>query len=458
MKTADIVICGAGIAGIATAYFLAVQRGVSDILLVDERAPLTLTSDKSSECYRNWWLGPGDEMVALMNRSIELMEELADESGNIFHLNRRGYLYLTANESHLPKFKRTAAEPSRLGAGPLRTYLGNAQDPAYMPAPSEGYRDLPTGADLFLGPNLIQKHFPYLPEHILGALHVRRAGWLSAQQMGAYLLARARTHGLQFEHARLIGIESSQGNVKAVKLSNGETIATRNFINAAGPYAAEVAAMLDIDLPLQNQVHHKVAFRDSLGVVPRDTPLLIWDDDQTIPWNTEERQWLAENPDTHWLLETLPSGAHIRPEGGGDSNIILLLWGYHAKKHNESPPRIPPQLDSMFPEIVLRGLAPILPRFREYLDRLPRPMLDGGYYTRTPENRPLLGPLPVEGAYVLGGLSGFGIMAACGAGELLAAHITESELPPYSPAFNLKRYADPTYQKLLETWGDEGQL
>jgi len=55
-------------------------------------------------------------------------------------------------------------------------------------------------------------------------------------------------------------------------------------------------------------------------------------------------------------------------------------------------------------------------------------------------------------------LSGFAIMAACAAGELLAAHLVGSELPPYAPAFTLERYKDPEYQKLLENWGESGQL
>src|SRR5262245_62248189 len=93
--SAGIVICGAGIAGVATAYHLAVRRGLRDVVLVDERAPLTLTSDKSAESYRNWWPGPGNAMVAVMNRSIDLLEELAHESGNVSNRNRRGYLFAT---------------------------------------------------------------------------------------------------------------------------------------------------------------------------------------------------------------------------------------------------------------------------------------------------------------------------------------------------------------------------
>ena len=193
--------------------------------------------------------------------------------------------------------------------------------------------------------------------------------------------------------------------------------------------------------------------------MPRDVPLLIWNDHQILPWRNEERQWLAEEDDTRWLLEQLPPGAHTRPEGGEDSEMIIMLWDYHAGKRAKiSHLQIPPPLDEMFPEIALRGMAAILPGFKNYFDRVPRPMLDGGYYTRTRENRPLIGPLPIDGTYILGALSGFGMMAACGAGELLAAHITGNELPPYSPAFSLERYEDPAYQNKIESWGYEGQL
>ena len=88
---------------------------------------------------------------------------------------------------------------------------------------------------------------------------------------------------------------------------------------------------------------------------------------------------------------------------------------------------------------------------KEYFGRIPRPQIDGGYYTRTRENLPLVGPLGVEGAYVIGAVSGYGIMAACGVGELVASHVTGSPLPSYARAFELSRYDDPEYQKRLES-------
>jgi glycine/D-amino acid oxidase-like deaminating enzyme len=64
----------------------------------------------------------------------------------------------------------------------------------------------------------------------------------------------------------------------------------------------------------------------------------------------------------------------------------------------------------------------------------------------------------VEGAYVLGALSGYGLMGASGAADLLADHISERPLPSYAPAFQLDRYDDPAYCAQLEHWGDSGQL
>jgi glycine/D-amino acid oxidase-like deaminating enzyme len=47
----SIIICGAGVTGVSAAYHLA-RAGVRDILLVDERPPLSLTSDRSTEWSR----------------------------------------------------------------------------------------------------------------------------------------------------------------------------------------------------------------------------------------------------------------------------------------------------------------------------------------------------------------------------------------------------------------------
>jgi glycine/D-amino acid oxidase-like deaminating enzyme len=450
--TADVVICGAGIAGISAAYQLAVKQGIADIVLADERPPLTLTSDKSTECYRNWWPGPGDAMVSLMNRSIDILEALAHESGNFFRLNRRGYLYATADPARIADFRQAADEAATLGAGPLRAHHG---DSVYVPAPAEGFDGQPTGSDLILDPVLIRKHFPYLSERTVAVLHARRCGWMSAQQLGMYLLERARERGVRFLQAGVEAVDVQGGRVHSVRFRDGTTLATGALVIAAGPFLRRVGAMAGVDLPVFCELHAKVAFRDMAGAFPRDAPLLIWTDAQVLPWSAEEQSLFSQSDETRPLLAEFPSGVHARPEGPMDSDVFLGIWTYETAALE---PVFPLQFDPRLPEIILHGLATMLPGLQSSFGRIPKPVVDGGYYTKTRENRPLICPLPIQGAYVIGGLSGFGVMAACAAGELLAAHVAGAPLPSYAPAFRLERYEDPEYQKLLENWGASGQL
>src|SRR4029450_5727269 len=98
-------------------------------------------------------------------------------------------------------------------------------------------------------------------------------------------------------------------------------------------------------------------------------------------------------------------------------------------------------------------MSRMIPGLSRYLMRLPRVFVDGGYYTKTRENRLLPGPSPVGAAYILGALSGYGLMSSNGAADLLADHIAGRPLPRYAPAFSLARYDDPAYCALVDRWG-----
>ena len=100
----------------------------------------------------------------------------------------------------------------------------------------------------------------------------------------------------------------------------------------------------------------------------------------------------------------------------------------------------------------------MVPGFDVYRDRLPHSVVDGGYYTKTQENRPLVGPAGPSGFNLIAGLSGFGVMVAAGAADLLAGHIIGAELPPYSEAFRLDRYDDPGYMASISALHSSGQL
>jgi sarcosine oxidase, subunit beta len=448
-RRANVVVIGAGIAGVSAAYELTVKHGIGDVVIVDPRPPMSLTSDKSTECYRNWW--PNLPMVGLMSRSIDLLETMAAESGNIFALNRRGYLFVTADEENFHRMVEDAHHTSTLGAGPVRFHPGPFP---YRASPSEGFLGAPEGVDILVGADEVLDHFPYLTPEAVGAIHVRRAGWFSAQQLGSWMLDQSKDQGLEILVDEIAAIKVSAGAIRSVSLTGGGEIATEVVVDAAGPMAGNVGTLAGVDLPLFSELHIKVAYRDHLGVVPRDAPMVIWSDTQHIDWTIEEREALAEQGRDD-LLGEMPIFCHGRPEGGPGSPYLLGLWEYHGVVQEPSWPL--PE-DPLYPEVVVRGLTTMVPGFDVYRERLPQSVVDGGYYTKTRENRPLVGPAGPSGFHLIAGLSGFGVMVAAGAAELLAKHVTGTELPSYSDAFLLERYDDADYVASIGGPMSSGQL
>ena len=406
---------GAGIAGISTAYHLTSRRGISNIAVVDPRPPLTLTSDKSTECYRNFW--PNDPMIGLMNRSIDIYEELAEIVD--FGLNQRGYLFVTADPERFQSMQEDVAEMA------ARRVQARVLEPARLRA-----------------------ELPYITQEAVGAVHWERAGWFRGQDLGQWMLEQARAAGADLIRDEVVGIEPGK-----VQLASGDEISTGSIVLAAGPMSRSVGSMAGLDLPLYSELHLKVSFRDHLGVIPRDSTMTIWSDTQNLDWDDAERSEL-EAMGRSDLLGEMPIYCHFRPEGGPESPYIVALWEYHDMILE---PTWPLPEDPLYPEVVMRGLTAMVPGLEVYLERMPASTVDGGYYTRTAENRPLIGPSGIDGVFLMCGFSGFGIMAAAGAADLVTAHISGEEPDQYADAFLLSRYDDPAYVRSISD-GNDGQL
>jgi len=450
-----IVICGAGIAGVSAAYYLAVEHGCENVVLVEQGNPLSLTSDKSTEAYRNWWPGPDWAMTAFMNRSIDLLEGVARTTGNRINMSHRGYLFATADPGKIAFLQTAAATAEARGGGPAR--LHETASSPYVPSPEHGFDFSLTGADVITDTSLIRRHFDYLARETVAVVHARRAGWLSAQQLGMVMLETIRKRGVKLLRARVVGVDTAGGRVRSVEVEQQgqrQSLDATHLVLAAGPMLKEVGRLIGLDLPILAERHFKVSFPDTLGAM-RPAPMLIWLDDQHLPWSDAERAELAEHEEARWLLGKFPWGVHGRPEGSGAHSSFIVLFNHD---HGPTDVVFPLPEPAHYAEIALRGMATMVPALKAYIGSAARPYVDGGYYVKTRENRPLIGPLPVEGAYVSGAYSGFGVMAACAGGELLARHIAESALPDYAPAFALSRYQDAEYGALLAAWGDGGQL
>src|SRR5205085_12231624 len=150
-------------------------HGVPNVTLVEPGNPLSLTSDKSTEAYRNWWPGPDQAMSAFMNRSIDLIEEIARATNNRINLNRRGYVFATADRGKIEFLQTMAQTAETRGGGPARFH--DSATSIYTPAAEHGFDFALAGADVITDANLIRRHFPYLAPATVAVAHARRAGW-----------------------------------------------------------------------------------------------------------------------------------------------------------------------------------------------------------------------------------------------------------------------------------------
>jgi glycine/D-amino acid oxidase-like deaminating enzyme len=188
----------------------------------------------------------------------------------------------------------------------------------------------------------------------------------------------------------------------------------------------------------------------------RGAPFMIWVDGMSLAWTDDERARLAGRDDSRLLLGALPGGVHVRPVDGPRGDDLYLIWTFDAEPRT---PAWPPTFDPHYGEALLRGAARMIPAMAAYRGMGARGVVDGGYYCKTRENRPLVGPLPVAGAYVLGALSGFGVMGAHAGADLLAGHVLGGALPEYARWFLPSRYDDTEYVARLAQWNaTTGQL
>jgi glycine/D-amino acid oxidase-like deaminating enzyme len=479
----DFVVAGAGVSAIAAARHLARRVPTASIALVTPHAPMSQTSSLSTECFRNHW--PSAAMRAFMTRSIELIDEQA-AAGGAFRVTRAGYLFCSNRAGAADAL---AGEARACHGANVRDIATPAQARAAGCAPWTLASPGATGADVYSTRASALEAFPYLAPETEAAMHARNAGWVSAQTMGMDMLDALRERrragdgaplttlikgrvvgadaGREADRVRAVFVRSLEGAGAAADAA-GERIECGAFINATGPFlksthrallgeAGERAGAASA-LPVFSEVHSKVIFRDTLRVVPRDAPQVILVDPVAPVWQPEELEYLAETfgkATADRAGSVMAGGAHFRPYGGEGSDAMLLLWEswHHGIEPSEPPPESADQyLDHRhYPDIALRGLARMVPGLAAYFDEdaraalrarqggaasadedaLKPPRVDGGYYTKTVENIPLIGPAPgpggrgkVDGAFICGAVSGYGIMASHAAGELAAAHAT----------------------------------
>lgn len=352
--TADVVIIGGGVMGTSTAYHLARRGSVHVVLL--EKAPL-LGSEATGKCAGGIRYQFSTEInVRLSQLSLPMLERFAGELGQDIDLRWPGYLFLLDNPTDVRTFQTNVAMQNRLGV------------------PSE-----------ILAANDLRGLVPDLVLHdILGAAWHAGDGLADPNGVVQGYAAGARRHGAQiFTGVMATGIEVTAGRVCGVSTSHG-AIAAPVVVDAAGPWAGEVAAMAGVDLPVVPLRRQIVVTAPLSGLRP-DFPFVI-DFSRSLYFHREGQGILTgqSNPD----------------EVAGFDQSVDRAWTIEHLEH----------AIERFPRL---AQARILRQW-------------AGLYEVTPDAHPVIDRLAnPDGLVIVAGFSGHGFMHGPAAGLLVSEMILD---------------------------------
>jgi glycine/D-amino acid oxidase-like deaminating enzyme len=108
------------------------------------------------------------------------------------------------------------------------------------------------GCDVaLLTPGELRARFPSMRvDDLGGGVHSPDDGWCDPNGLLQGLRRKAIALGARYVTDRVVGLSSAGHAVRAASLASGREIAAHAFVNAAGPWAAQVGAMADMPLPI----------------------------------------------------------------------------------------------------------------------------------------------------------------------------------------------------------------
>ncbi|HET7507743.1 MAG TPA: FAD-dependent oxidoreductase, partial [Solirubrobacterales bacterium] len=221
---ARCVIVGGGVGGTSLAYHLA-KLGWDDVVLL-ERSQLTSGSTFHSAGLVGQLRG-SVSLTKMMMHSVELYRRLADESEFDPGWVECGGIRLASSEERLEELRRQAGWAKTFG---LPLELISAEEAKEM--------------------------FPLMStDGVLGGAWLPTDGYIDPAQLTYALADGARQGGCRiFTSTRVTGIEVRDGRVRGVRTDKGD-VEAEVVVDAGGMYAAEIARMAGVRVPLIPMSH-----------------------------------------------------------------------------------------------------------------------------------------------------------------------------------------------------------
>lgn len=363
-ETADVVIIGSGIVGSSVAYHLA-EQGCANVLVIEREAHQGKGSTgKSMGGVRAQFAT--DVNIQMSRYSIDFFSRFDEVVGHPADYRAHGYLFCATNERQLDYLKTNRAR--QLALGVKNVELVSRED--------------------------ILKFVPQLrADDIIGGTFCSTDGFVDPHSVMMGFMLKARERGVRLWLDTLVtGIETLKSGsqplpgidlarrISGVHTSRG-FVSTEIVVNAAGPWAAQVASMAGAELPVE-PLRRQLVPTEPFGELPQRFPMVI----------------------------DMSTGFHFRREGKG----ILLAWN-----DPEETVGFKTDFDPKFVEKILTRAADRVPCLVD-AEVNPRRAW-AGLYEMTPDHHAIIGPAPnVAGLYFVNGFSGHGVMHSPASGRIAA--------------------------------------
>jgi len=348
-----IVIVGGGIAGLSAAWHLGRRRAGTVTLL--EREPLLCThaSGRNAAIFRP--LETEASLASLAVRSLQLFRELSPERPLI---DPSGLLLLARD----PKVLEPIAESAQALRLPHAMETPEQVSARLSALTTAGWHGLFADSGGVLD------------------IHALTEALASASRaQGVEILRGVAVVGLRTQHARVVGVETSEHGL----------VAADDVVLAAGAWSAEFGEAVGVALPL-TPVRRHLALLEPTRHLPTTLPA-VWSLGDEVYFRREGQRVLASPCDeTPWTART--------------------------------------------PQAELQCLEPLATKLRALDDGLGRAKVVRYWAclrTFAPDRRPVIGSDPrIHGVHWLAGLGGFGMTTGVAAGEILARAVVDSNPPP----------------------------
>jgi sarcosine oxidase subunit beta len=352
MRTAQVIIVGGGIVGSSIAYHLTAAGCKSVLVIERESSQGKGSTGKSMGGVRAQFSTPVNIQMSLY--SIPFYASFDERLGYPCGYRPQGYLFCATTQKQM----------------------------AYLKANYEAQLSLGLKEARLIGAAEIRDTFPQLrSDDIVGGAFCSTDGFVDPYSAMIGFTSWACDHGAEiWKNTIVTGIHRDSSGVTAVETTRGQ-VSTRKVVNCAGPWAASVAAMAGIDLPVE-PLRRMLVPTEPFDQFPHTAPMII----------------------------DMSNGFHFRSEGLG----FLLAWN-----DPEERPGFKAEFDPAFVEKILTRAADRVPVFENLAVNPKRAW--AGLYEMTPDHHPILGPVrEAPGFFLANGFSGHGVMHAPATGKILA--------------------------------------